>query len=98
MRPTARLTTLALALLTFAPRAASGAAPGEAFVNPTMGPALPHSGLRHKPDLRLLTAPKTRAAEHPDRDFLKFGNGPWISYGEVNKRTNQVANALIKRW
>ena len=40
---------------------------------------------------------KARAKEHPERDFLKFGNGPWISYGEVNKRTNQVANALIKR-
>jgi crotonobetaine/carnitine-CoA ligase len=42
----------------------------------------------------ILTA---RAAAHPDRDFLKFGDGKWISYGEVNKRTNQVANALIKR-
>ena len=40
---------------------------------------------------------KARAEEHPDRDFLKFGAGKWLSYGEVNKRSNQVANALIKR-
>jgi crotonobetaine/carnitine-CoA ligase len=40
---------------------------------------------------------KARATEHPDRDFLKFGSGKWISYGEVYKRSKQVANALIKR-
>jgi crotonobetaine/carnitine-CoA ligase len=38
-----------------------------------------------------------RAEEHPDRDFLKFGDGKWISYGAVNKKANQIANALIKR-
>ncbi len=40
---------------------------------------------------------KARAEEHPDRDFLKFGDGKWISYGEINKRANRIANALIKR-
>ena len=40
---------------------------------------------------------KARAEEHPDRDFLKFGTGKWISYGEVyktldagRKRTHQA--------
>ncbi len=40
---------------------------------------------------------KRRAAEHPDRDFLKFGGGGWISYGQVNADANRVANALIAR-
>ena len=40
---------------------------------------------------------KRRAAEHPDRDFLKFGKGDWISYGQVNADSNRVANALIAR-
>ncbi len=39
----------------------------------------------------------SRATEYPDRDFLKFGSDPWISYGEVNARSNRVANALIAR-
>ena len=40
---------------------------------------------------------KRRATEHPDRDFLKFGKGDWISYGQVNADSNRVANALIAR-
>jgi crotonobetaine/carnitine-CoA ligase len=40
---------------------------------------------------------KRRATEHPDRDFLKFGTGDWISYGQVNADSNRVANALIAR-
>jgi carnitine-CoA ligase len=40
---------------------------------------------------------KRRAEEHPDRDFLKFGAGDWISYGKVNADANRVANALIAR-
>ncbi len=40
---------------------------------------------------------KRRAAEHPDRDFLKFAAGDWISYGQVNADANRVANALISR-
>ncbi|HZJ28537.1 MAG TPA: AMP-binding protein, partial [Solirubrobacterales bacterium] len=40
---------------------------------------------------------KRRAAEHPDRDFLKFADGPWVSYGEINARSNRIANALVAR-
>ncbi len=40
---------------------------------------------------------RRRAQEHPDRDYLKFAGGPWVSYGEVNARANRVANALIAR-
>jgi len=40
---------------------------------------------------------KRRAAETPDRDYLKFADNPWVSYGEVNARSNRVANALIAR-
>jgi carnitine-CoA ligase len=38
-----------------------------------------------------------RAEEHPDRDYLKFADRPWLSYGEVNARANRIANALIAR-
>jgi crotonobetaine/carnitine-CoA ligase len=38
-----------------------------------------------------------RAIEHPDRDYLKFGDGPWLSYGEVNARANRIANSLVGR-
>jgi len=40
---------------------------------------------------------RRRAEEHPDRDYMRFANGPWISYGEVNARANRVANALLQR-
>jgi carnitine-CoA ligase len=40
---------------------------------------------------------KQRATEHPDRDYLKFADQPWISYGEVNARANRIANALLAR-
>jgi carnitine-CoA ligase len=40
---------------------------------------------------------RARAEEHPDRDYLKFADRPWISYGEVNARANRVANSLIAR-
>ena len=38
-----------------------------------------------------------RAAEHPDREFLKFGKDGWRTYGQVNADANAVANALIAR-
>ena len=41
--------------------------------------------------------PQARATETPDRDYLKFADNPWVSYGEVNSRANRVANALIDR-
>ena len=40
---------------------------------------------------------KRRAAEHPDRDYLKFADRPWVSYGEINARSNRIANSLIAR-
>jgi crotonobetaine/carnitine-CoA ligase len=38
-----------------------------------------------------------RAAAHPDRPYLRFAEGPWLSYGEVDARANRVANALLDR-
>jgi crotonobetaine/carnitine-CoA ligase len=40
---------------------------------------------------------RRRAQEHPDRDYLRFADGPWLSYGEVNARANRVANGLLAR-
>ena len=40
---------------------------------------------------------KRRAADHPDRDYLKFADRPWVSYGEINARSNRIANSLISR-
>jgi carnitine-CoA ligase len=45
----------------------------------------------------LPTILRERAEEHPDRDYLRVGEGPWLSYGEVNARANRVASALIAR-
>jgi crotonobetaine/carnitine-CoA ligase len=40
---------------------------------------------------------RRRAEEHPDRDYLKFADHPWQSYGQVNAQANRVANALLER-
>lgn len=40
---------------------------------------------------------RRRAEAHPDRDYLRVGDGPWLGYGEVNARANRVANALAAR-
>jgi carnitine-CoA ligase len=40
---------------------------------------------------------RRRAEEHPDRDYLRYADGPWLSYGEVDARANRVANGLIAR-
>ena len=40
---------------------------------------------------------RARAEAAPDKQFLKFADDPWISYGTVNAQANQVANALIAR-
>ena len=40
---------------------------------------------------------RRRAEEHPDRDYFRFGDGPWRSYGEINARANRIANALLAR-
>ena len=38
-----------------------------------------------------------RAAAHPDRPYIRFGEGEWVTYGEINARANRIANALIAR-
>ena len=40
---------------------------------------------------------RDRAEAHPDKDYLKFADNPWVSYGEVNARSNRVATALLAR-
>ena len=40
---------------------------------------------------------RDKAEAHPDRDYLKFAGNPWVSYGEVNARSNRIANALLAR-
>jgi crotonobetaine/carnitine-CoA ligase len=40
---------------------------------------------------------RDRAQAAPDKEFLKFADDPWISYGTVNSQSNQVANALLAR-
>lgn len=40
---------------------------------------------------------RDRAQTHPDRDYLRFGAGPWRSYGWTDQQTDRVANALIAR-
>jgi crotonobetaine/carnitine-CoA ligase len=40
---------------------------------------------------------RDRAEAHPDRDYLKFAGNDWVSYGEINARSNRVANALLAR-
>ncbi|MGD9695339.1 MAG: AMP-binding protein [Thermoleophilia bacterium] len=40
---------------------------------------------------------RERAEAHPDRDYLRYGDGPWLSYGEINTRADRIANALIAR-
>lgn len=40
---------------------------------------------------------RRRALEHPDRDYLKFADRPWLSYGTVNAQANRIANALLAR-
>ncbi len=38
-----------------------------------------------------------RAAEHPDRPYLRYGDGGWVSYGEMDARANRIANGLLAR-
>jgi len=38
-----------------------------------------------------------RAKAHPDRPYIRFGEGDWVTYGEINARANRIANALIAR-
>ena len=38
-----------------------------------------------------------RTNAHPDRDFLRFADGPWLSYAKVSSRANRVANGFLAR-
>jgi len=40
---------------------------------------------------------RVRAEAHPDRPFIRFGVGEWVTYGEIDARVNRIANALIAR-
>ena len=40
---------------------------------------------------------REKAGRHPDREYLRYADRPWVSYGEVNARANRVANGLIAR-
>lgn len=40
---------------------------------------------------------RDRAQAHPDRPYIRFGDGDWVTYGEIDLRANRIANALIAR-
>jgi crotonobetaine/carnitine-CoA ligase len=40
---------------------------------------------------------RERAEAHPDREYLRYGDAPWRTYGQVNADANRVANGLIAR-
>ncbi len=40
---------------------------------------------------------RDRAESHPDREYLRYGDGGWVTYGEMNARANRIANGLIAR-
>ena len=40
---------------------------------------------------------RDRAAVHGDRPYLRYGDGAWVTYSEMNARANRVANGLIAR-
>ena len=40
---------------------------------------------------------RDRAQTHPGRPYIRFGDGDWVTYGEIYLRANRIANALIAR-
>jgi len=40
---------------------------------------------------------RERAEAHPDRPYIRFGDGDWVTYGEIDARASRIANALIAR-
>ena len=40
---------------------------------------------------------RERAEAHPDRPYIRFGDGDWTTYGEIDARADRIANALIAR-
>ena len=43
----------------------------------------------------LATKLRERAEAHPDREYLRYGHGAWVTYGDMNSRANRIANGLI---
>jgi TctA family transporter len=43
----------------------------------------------------LATKLRERAEAHPDREYLRYGDGAWVTYGDMNSRANRIANGLI---
>jgi len=40
---------------------------------------------------------RDRAEAHPDRPYLRYGDGAWVTYGDMNDRANRIAGGLIAR-
>jgi len=40
---------------------------------------------------------RDRAEAHPDRPYLRYGDGGWVTYGDMNDRANRIAGGLIAR-
>ena len=40
---------------------------------------------------------RDRADAHGDRPYLRYGDGGWVTYGEMNERANRIANGLMAR-
>jgi crotonobetaine/carnitine-CoA ligase len=40
---------------------------------------------------------RRRAAAHPDREFIRFADGPWRTYAQVDEDTDRVAGAFADR-
>ena len=38
---------------------------------------------------------RDRAHAHGDREYLRYGDGGWVTYGDMNARANRIANGLI---
>ncbi len=43
----------------------------------------------------LATKLRERAEAHPDREYLRYGDGAWVTYGDMNARANRIAHGLI---
>ncbi len=48
-------------------------------------------------DWVLPTILRARAEATPDRDYFRFGSGPWRSYSWMDEQTSRVANSLLVR-
>ncbi len=44
----------------------------------------------------LATKLRERAEAHPDREYLRYGDGAWVTYGDMNARANRIAHGLIE--